>query len=404
MLAQLFPRYYARYVNSPVAYWLEEFADWLESTGYARLRTRIHVSHLKKALEGGRLRSVGPDFIFSAESLDKSFAPWRRVERVRATRRAFQRFLVERQQFFVEPSKSRFSIPLEAYGRYLTEMRGYVAPTVSQHLKTIEVFLAKALGAEGLLRDLSADAVERFVVEEGRRVKRQSLQHIVARLRAFLRFCHDRGEIQDRLDAIDTPRTYRGELPLRAIPWILVQRLLSSIDRSTAAGLRDHAILHLMAHYGLRPSEIVSLTLASIDWQKETLRVEQSKTRSTLILPLADQSLRMLKQYLRCGRQESGHPELFLRLLMPIGPLKYTAVCDIFEKRARESRLRLQGSSSYGLRHAFAMRLLERGVGVKLIGDLLGHHTLESTGAYLRLQTEALRAVALPLPTPANGL
>jgi site-specific recombinase XerD len=44
------------------------------------------------------------------------------------------------------------------------------------------------------------------------------------------------------------------------------------------------------------------------------------------------------------------------------------------------------------------MRLLQRGVGVKAIGDLLGHHSLEATCVYLRLDTSALRAVALPVP------
>jgi site-specific recombinase XerD len=45
------------------------------------------------------------------------------------------------------------------------------------------------------------------------------------------------------------------------------------------------------------------------------------------------------------------------------------------------------------------MRLLNRGVGIKAIGDLLGHRSLESTCVYLRLQTDALREVALPLPS-----
>jgi len=50
------------------------------------------------------------------------------------------------------------------------------------------------------------------------------------------------------------------------------------------------------------------------------------------------------------------------------------------------------------------MRLLNRGVGVKIIGDLLGHRTLESTCVYLRLQTEALRDVALPVPHDGRPL
>ena len=50
------------------------------------------------------------------------------------------------------------------------------------------------------------------------------------------------------------------------------------------------------------------------------------------------------------------------------------------------------------------MRLLDRGVGIKVIGDLLGHRTLESTCVYLRLQTGTLRDVALPLPAPVTSI
>jgi site-specific recombinase XerD len=73
-------------------------------------------------------------------------------------------------------------------------------------------------------------------------------------------------------------------------------------------------------------------------------------------------------------------------------------VVEAFQRAVRHSGLPLDGYSPYGLRHGFAMRLLERGVGIKAIGDLLGHRTFESTAVYLRLNTEALRDVALPVP------
>jgi integrase len=164
-------------------------------------------------------------------------------------------------------------------------------------------------------------------------------------------------------------------------------------------GWRDYTILHLMAYYGLRPSEIVALTLDSIDWTSKTLQVEQRKTRSVLLLPLAQRTLNLLRRYLRHGRPGSDHPQLFLRARRPAGPLQHYAVIDLFDKRARLSGLALQGSSSYCLRHAFAMRLLRQGVGIKAIGDLLGHHSLESTCVYLRIDTDLLRSVALPVPS-----
>ena len=73
-------------------------------------------------------------------------------------------------------------------------------------------------------------------------------------------------------------------------------------------------------------------------------------------------------------------------------------MCNLFGRRAREYGLPPGRYSAYSLRHAFAMRLLERGVGVKAIGDLLGHRNLESTCVYLRLDMAALRGVALPVP------
>jgi len=323
---------------------------------------------------------------------------------LQGTRCAVERFLTARRLLFREPAPDPFSPLLDRYRRHLSEVRGLTNATLEQHIATAKSLLAHALPADAPLHALSAAAVERFVMTEARRIKRQTLQHVVARLRAFLRFCFDQGEVQQRLDVIDAPRAYRGELPPRAMAWPLVQRLLRSIDRSSRLGWRDYAILHLMAHYGLRPSEIVALTLGSIDWESRTLRVNQCKTRSDLILPLAERTIRILRYYLRRERPGGTHSELFLRASTPVGPLTHYAIGDLYQKRVRQSGLPLQGTSSYCLRHSFAMRLLDRGVGVKVIGDLLGHHTLESTCVYLRLQTGALRAVALPLPAPIPGI
>jgi site-specific recombinase XerD len=178
---------------------------------------------------------------------------------------------------------------------------------------------------------------------------------------------------------------------------------LRSIDLSSRSGWRDYTILHLMAHYGLRPCEIVLLRLDSIVWNDRTMKVVQPKTRSTLILPLADQTLSIIQQYLRCGDHDSRYPQLFLRARCPAGPLTRHAIGDIFDVRARQSGLPTEGYSAYSLRHAFAMRLLERGIGLKAIGDLLGHRHLGSTCQYLRLDIDALRDVALPVPTQAQA-
>jgi len=403
-LKQLFSRRSSRYLNSPVVFWLNSFAEWLIAEGYAHLPTQMHVYRLKRTLEQCEL--ISSNRHWKVDEINELFTScsksMSRVQQVLycGTQAAFLRFL-ESKALLVKTDETR---PLEQlvndYENYLIDFRGFAQSTVSDHLSTISFFLDQIPISSNSLINITINDVESFVSNKSQQVKRQTLQHTVAHLRSFLHFCFERGDLPQRLDSmIDTPRTYRQELPPRALSWNQVLALLRSIDRSDMAGCRDHAMLYLMAYYGLRPSEVAALKLDSIDWSAKLIKVEQRKTNSALILPLSDQARRVLKRYLRCGRPGSRNQRyLFLRNRTPTGPIKHYAVCDVYTKRALQSGLPLQNTSSYCLRHAFAMRLLNQGVGVKAIGDLLGHRTLESTCVYLRLQVEELRNVALPLP------
>jgi integrase/recombinase XerD len=405
MLTELFPIAHRRYTESSTAPWLRGFSEWLVAQGYSRKATRGHVLRLRQALE--RPGSFSPDESPTSDHLTQLFAFPTRQEHYRATEHNFRRYLIgsDRLCLTCEAEFGRFTPLLVAYRKYLLELRGLVAETVKHHLATAHAFLDQAVAPTDTTNTLSAQSVESFVVAAGQRLKRQTLQQTVGHLRVFLRFCHDRGEIPKRLDAIDTPRIYRGELPPRALSWNHTLALLGSIDRTDMAGCRDHAILYLMAHFGLRPSEVALLKRDSIDWASLTLRVEQCKTRSSLVLPLSKEALHLLQCYLRDGRSDSSLAALFLRLRAPARALTSSSIRAIYKRRARQSGLPLKGSSAYSLRHGFAMRLLERGVGIKVIGDLLGHRALASTCVYLRLQTEALREVGLSLPdlTPLLG-
>lgn len=395
-----FRRSSRKYERSRFGCELEDFSEWLQQAGYSRDNIRGHLRRLFKVLTHSH--RIGADEARSRALLHRAFGRYGTCVRLsqdfRGTERAYARFLNNRGRLLEDPpSRDPFSLLLRRYRQYLCEVRGFRDSTVEQHRSTISEFLRNAL-PRGDVTTLKSVHVERYLAEKSKQITRQSLQHVVAHMRAFLRYGLAAGLIGERLDVIDAPRTYRDELPPRALPWVLVKGLLGSVDRSSKAGWRDYMILHLMAYYGLRASEIAGLRVDAIDWQAKTCRVEQRKTQSDLVLPLSEQTLLLLRQYLRQGRSDCPLPELFLRVRRPTGGLRHYAVCDVFYKRAAQSGLPLHGYSSYCLRHSFAMRLLQRGVGVKAIGDLLGHRSLEATCVYLRLDTSALRTVALPLP------
>ena len=397
MLEFLFPRDWPHYAVGPQGPLVRNFAAWVVERGYTRICAKRHVHRFREVLAYNHVAaSVG--LPITSTALSRWFAPWSHEPLYSATQRAAARFLTDRGLFVPVAKPGRFDPLVSQYRSHLIDLRGLSPSTVEQHLSTVTGFLASACSGRRRLASVRSEDIEHFIDQTSKRFCRQSLQHTVAHLRAFLRFCADRGYTRNRLDVIDTPRTYRGELPPRALDWKTVCKLLHSIDRSSVEGCRDHAILYLMAYYGLRPTEVAGLTLDSIGWEKNTLRIDQCKTRSVLILPLNGRTRRVLERYLRRRPPLTSTHQLFLRVRCPAGPIKAATVDDIYAKRARLSGLPIRQTSPYCLRHSFAMRLLERGVGVKTIGDLLGHDCLESTCVYLRLHVEALRHVALPVP------
>ncbi|MGF6970520.1 integrase/recombinase XerD [Paraburkholderia sp. WC7.3g] len=397
MLEFLFPRDWPHYAAGPQGPLVRNFSAWVVERGYTRICAKRHVHRFREVLAYNHV-AAGTGLPITSTALFRWFAPWSHETLYRATQRAAARFLTDRGLFVPVAKPGRFDPLVSQYRSHLIDLRGLSSSTVEQHLSTVTGFLASACSGRRRLASVGSEDVERFINQTSKRLCRQSLQHTVAHLRAFLRFCADRGYTTNRLDVIDTPRTYRGELPPRALDWRTVCKLLHSIDRSSVEGCRDHAILSLMAYYGLRPTEVSGLMLGSIDWENKTLRVNQCKTRSVLILPLNGRTRCVLERYLRRRPPLTGTRQMFLRVRCPAGPIKAATVDDIYAKRARLSGLPIRQTSPYCLRHSFAMRLLERGVGVKTIGDLLGHHRLESTCVYLRLHIEALREVALPVP------
>jgi site-specific recombinase XerD len=409
MLNDLFPRKSARYcalpLLGPIA---DDFDTWLLGQGYRRGTRRQQARALVRLDRD--LRRQGHRQWQRVRSANLE-ACWRRYRRrhpdLAATVRALLRFVQERSLLPPVPAPvTRVTALANIYGAALQDLRGLASLTIRQHTTTAAQFLTHLdyqLAPERLA-GLTASDVEAFVRETGKRLSRASLQHTIAQLRGFLRFLASHGLVRPDLDRqIDTPRVYRQEHLPRSLPWPTVRRLLQSIDRSTAPGLRDYTMLFLIATYGLRACEVVALTLDAIDWRGRRLHVPQRKTGTPLVLPLTDAVGTVLLRYLRRARPSSPHRQLFLRQRAPAGVLKPTAVCEVFQKWVRRSGLPIPFQGSHCLRHSYAVALLRRGVGLKTLGDLLGHRTAESTCAYLRLATDDLREVALAVPRSAGS-
>jgi site-specific recombinase XerD len=383
---------------------MDDIVTWLQHHGYApltvcnQIKGFSHVLRWLKRRRGSALIGLTQVDLTAARGWFR-----RRRPDVAAATRTLGRFFRERHLISEGrpaplPASER---ELEAHVTYLREMRGLAAATVLGHQRRLRFFLRflKFDQHPTVISSLRMDQIDAFLRQSAKTNNRFSLQHVVASLRSFLRHQHAQGILKQPLhQQIDTPRTYRLEQLPRALPWAQVVALLRSIDRSQPDGVRDFTMLYLAARYGLRSGELVRLTLDHLDWQAGTLQVPQHKTRQTLQLPLTDEAGTVLAQYLKAGRPQSKHRELFLRRRAPAGALAPTAVHDILEDRIRRSGLELPIVGTHVLRHSFAVHLLRRGVPMKQIGDALGHRDCDSTSGYLRLAVDDLRAVGLPVP------
>jgi integrase/recombinase XerD len=281
MLEQLFSRSLSRYTSSPHAVDLDAFAAMVAAHGLANRRTERHTRRLLWVLEAGALprnATIGADVLHAA------FAAWPHKGYV-GTCRLYCRYLQERGRLASGPCQPRFALKDQHLQRQV-DVRGIAPATITYDNWALTDFLSRVLEPDQEPSSITRQSLDEFFRRRGPQLARRTFRHTVQVVRRYLRYAFDAGKLIEPLHEFALPQAFRFEYPPRALPAGQVQALLASIDRSTRIGMRDHAILHLMAGYGVRPGEVAALRRSSIDWQAQTLRIDQSKTRSVLLMPL----------------------------------------------------------------------------------------------------------------------
>ena len=228
----------------------------------------------------------------------------------------------------------------------------------------------------------------------------KTVARIVSDIRSFLRFLAMRGILQKDL-SVELPKVRVARDATIPSVWdqALVVRLLQAVDRSSAKGKRDYAILLLACRLGLRVGDIRTLKLDELHWDDSTIQITQRKTETPLILPLTNEVGEALIDYLKSGRPQTAHREVFLKVHPPFDPFaKDTHLHHIVRYWRELAGIRFRTQQKRGihsLRHTLATRLLEKGTPVTTIAEILGHTSLESTRIYAKADVEALRSVAL---------
>ena len=292
----------------------------------------------------------------------------------------------------------------QEYETWLREERGLADATIAALTREARFFLRWRLdnGNALNLKTLTVQDIDKYIDMRSQGLRRGSLSCVCRWTRLVLNYLQQTGRVSSNLaPQIIGPKLYAYE----GVPSVLETSQIAAVlaftkqDRS-ARGLRDYAILQLLAAYGLRAGEIRKLRLEDINWRSESLAIRHTKTNARSHLPLLAPVGEALLDYLRHGRPDVEIREVFTRSCAPYKPL--VNIYSNIRRRLEAAGVHPPGKCGpHIFRHARAVELLRASVPQKVIGDLLGHRSTDATIPYLKLATEDLRSVALDVPGSA---
>jgi site-specific recombinase XerD len=293
------------------------------------------------------------------------------------------------------------SAVLRDYATHLAQHRGNPEATVGKKLDHIGKLFEHLAASGKSWRQMRLPDIDEFLIQCAQDYSRATTADIASTVRSFARFLLASGRIGvDLAEAVISPVQPKFERPRRAWPWEDVQRLLHAVDTSTARGLRDHALLLMMSTYGFGAGEVIRLQLQDIDWNAGTVQMSRPKTGVNFVVPLLPAVGKVLARYLRHGRPaHTPTRHVFVQMKVPFGALTCSsAVRHVLVKHAKAAGIQAAYLGSHVLRHSNAARQIDIGTEARVLTELLGHRDSQSLSAYVRIATQSLREVSLPVP------
>lgn len=292
----------------------------------------------------------------------------------------FNKFLTEENEYKRRSSVRRYEERLHNLYRYLNE---------------------KGVGVE----DMTPVFVAGYVAHLDYVKSSPARDNIIMTTRLFFRYlCSERVLKDNRQEMWMSLMKLKGANRNKGIPSVYtvdeVERIIASIDRSSALGRRDYAMTLLAARYGLRISDIVGLRFVNLDWERDSISLIQKKTDKMVVLPLSEEVGAAIIEYIRHARPEVDSPCVFISAQAPYKPLSSNVLASSLKKCISRAGIDYTNRKTgpHALRHSLATNLLGTNVPLPVISEILGHGSTESTKTYLRVNMDLLRQCALDVP------
>ncbi len=401
------PHTLERFRSSPAGPYLDDFAAAIHAAGFgwlagmSRLRDAVHLGQWA-AQQGLTLDSLDESCIEMFEAhLDRcSCSGGRPCKLVWAGRRARHFVAYLRDGSVARPVADRAGrercrhVAVDDFSEWMRRHRGVTDSTLRSYGRTVTALLDR-LGDDP--ERYTPHTLRAVVLEQARGHGVSKAELVATAVRMFLRYLCAVGQCSPHLvDAI--PRMHGRRLTTlpRHLPGEDVEKLVASCYQAKRGGLRDRAILLLLARLGLRAGDIMGLRVTDIDWSDATVRV-QGKGRREARLPLPQDVGDAILVYLEKARPKTNFNHVFLTAVAPWRPLGSNAtVSDIVARAIERAGVDAPTCGAHLLRHSAATAMLRDGASLSGIGEVLRHRSIETTAHYARVDVRLLQQVAQP--------
>jgi integrase len=281
--------------------------------------------------------------------------------------------------------------------------RANAEATVVAKDKTASRFLAylEDVGTADIA-ELGVQDLSGFLLRQGH-LRRKTIASVRSCLADFLAFLATTGRTPRNLaDRLPPHKYVRHESEPHLWSADEVRRLLGAIDRCSATGKRDYAMILATARLGLRISDLRQLTLGDFDWRTKTITLVQHKTGRPLNLPLLDDVGWAVIDYIGHGRPETSCNKVFVKHRHPFDTFgSASSVASRLSRHAARAGIEFPPGKVCGmhsLRGALAVAMIANNTPIPVVSAVLGHASSDTTQAYyLRFDVERLRRCALDI-------
>ncbi len=279
---------------------------------------------------------------------------------------------------------------LRKYVTYLRLEKSLSAQSVEAYLSDLEKVLLYAGGSEALF-GLELEDLESFFVQlRDCGIHARSQARILSGIRSFYRFLMLEKRIDhDPSELLEAPRLGRH------LPDVLsldeIDRLISSIDLSGNEGQRNKAMLETLYSCGLRVSELITLKLSNCNFEEEFVMVEGKGNKQRLV-PVSQRAVHEITLWMedRSQLDVKKGSEDYVFLSRRGSGLSRSMVFRIIRGLAEVAGIH-RTISPHTFRHSFATHLLEGGANLRVIQQMLGHESIQTTEIYTHMDRTYLR-------------